>query len=729
MDALVAVRSRIASAIVGEDADSTARLGMIDLRPHQTEAVRRLRHALHLHGGALLADAPGLGKTYVALALARAFGAAIVAAPAALRAQWLRSAATAGVPISWCSLETLSRRRAVHPAPLLIIDEAHHLRNPATRRYAHAAALAMGKHVLLLSATPVHNRRAERDALLALFLGAHAASLAAAELAEIIVRREADPRLLPRRRATRWLSAPRTSDIAAALRDLPPPLPAADGRAAVALIRLTLAHAWSSSLAALDATLRRSVHRAAAIDDALGTGRWPTRAELRAWVTSAESSQLAFPELLAAPATGDIAAARTTLAQHFRTLNALRARTAAARDHDTAARAHQLRRVMHAHPDATIVAFSRYADTVAALWTALRHDAGVVAITARGVRSAGNGLRRAELLAALGTEGHSNPRLPLRLVLSTDLLGEGLDLRAASVIVHLDQPWTPALADQREGRASRLLSPHAAISVYAFRPPAGADALLAMGERLETKRGIMAESTSAGSARESLLTLVQPWRITTRGGARVGAASANRNGWVAAVRDAWGRTRVIAAVEDGPVVEDDDVLCSLLQCAVPAVAAALDMTAQRSARRRIARWYRAESSARLAQARAGGATRVALIRRLDAAARAEPVHRRAALHARIRTVRRWIAVSRGAGIERELTAAARQPTVPTMLDALERLAHSPDGASTRTHRPRVLALLLLQNATGPQPAARATVRPTAPAAPRSAACSESAATR
>ena len=213
MDALVAVRRRIAETVAGTatEADARlgeARLGEVRLRPHQVDAVRRLRASLQSHGGALLADAPGLGKTYVALALARDSGGAVVIAPAALKAQWMRAAAQAAVRVEWWSLEQLSRRPADSAAPLLVVDEAHHLRNPRTQRYASAAALAIGKRVLLLSATPVHNRAEDRDALLALFLGSAAATLPVNVLAQIIVRREANATLLPRRRPVRWLTPP-----------------------------------------------------------------------------------------------------------------------------------------------------------------------------------------------------------------------------------------------------------------------------------------------------------------------------------------------------------------------------------------------------------------------------------------------------------------------------------------------------------------------------------------
>ena len=730
MDALVAVRRRIAEATAGGAPDGDAglgdvRLGEVRLRPHQVDAVCRLRAALQSHGGALLADAPGLGKTYVALALARDSGGAVVIAPAALRTQWMRAAARAAVRVEWWSLEQLSRRPAASAAPLLIVDEAHHLRNPSTRRYASAAELAIGKRVLLLSATPVHNRAEDRDALLALFLGSAAGTLPAYVLAQIIVRREANATLLPRRRPVRWLTPLPGPDVSASLRALPPPLPAADGREAATLMRLTLAHAWSSSVAAFDATVRRALHHAAAIDDALAAGRWPTRRELRAWVTTADSSQLAFAALVAAPANGDVTQARTMLAQHVRALGTLRIRLAAARDDDTDARAALLRRVLTAHPRATVIAFSRYAGTIDALWNALRFDAGVVAITSRGVRSAGGGLGREDVLSALASCGIQDARAPLRLVLSTDLLGEGLDLLAASVIVHLDQPWTPARLDQREGRALRLGSPHEAVTTYAVRPSRGAARLLALATRLRHKRAAMDASVAAGGAREALLDFIRPWLDAPRGGARLATVLAGMEGWVAAVRDARGRERVIVGNDDS-VVEDDARLLDVLERVARGTAAAPSARQARQARRRIRYWLRADGSADLIRAHDGdGNSRATIARRLDIALRAAPLNQRAVLQSRIVAVQSRIATLRGAGCERALTAAAKSATTSALLDAVEAIGGAPHDKRPAARGSRLLALLLLvaderDGATGPPPR---------PCSLHEAACSGTAVTR
>lgn len=712
MDALVTVRDRLARAILGRCDDGASAggtreevtLGRVTLFPHQVDAVQRLLRALRRHQGALLADAPGLGKTYTALCVAQRYGGALVVGPAALRTQWAESAAQAEVRITWCSLETLSRRGITTDAPLLIVDEAHHLRTPRTRRYAHAADLAMGRPTLLLSATPVHNRGADRDALLALFLGDAAAHLSEEVLSSLIVRRDADMAQLPRRHAPRPIAPPSAPDIAAALKALPPPLPAADGRAAAALVRLTLAHAWSSSLAALDASCRRALLHGAALDDALAAGRWPTRRELRAWTTNDESSQLAFPLLVAAPSDANLAAARATLAEHRCAVRALRKRFTARVGDDAAARAAALRAVLAAHPSATVIAFAHYAATVDALWRAMRDETGVVALSARGVRSAGGGLCRRDILRALASpDAVSDPRRPLRVVLTTDLLGEGLDLQAASVVVHLDQPWTPARIEQREGRALRLGSPHADVTVYAVRPPHGAARLLALGQRLRLKRDAMAAAITPGRAREQLREMVRPWCIEPQPRARAPVIAAIRaafSGWIAVVTDADAGERVICCVRS-VIREDDASLTALLQRTSRGVAARHAAAAAREAQRTVRRWLRGQASARLAGAASGGASaRRQVLRHLDDAVRAAPLHERADCQRRVDALRARVIAMRGAGAERVLQRAAR---AESSIAALAVALQGPDvlPPTRLVSSPRVTALLILIDARGP----------------------------
>src|SRR5436309_15573578 len=75
--------------------------------------------------------------------------------------------------------ESLSRNRcrpfppSTAPCRLFLIDEAHRFRNPLTNRYRALAKLVVGARVLLITATPVHNRIADLFHLFRLFLRDH----------------------------------------------------------------------------------------------------------------------------------------------------------------------------------------------------------------------------------------------------------------------------------------------------------------------------------------------------------------------------------------------------------------------------------------------------------------------------------------------------------------------------------------------------------------------------
>ena len=86
-------------------------------------------------------------------------------------------------------------------------------------------------------------------------------------------------------------------------------------------------------------------------------------------------------------------------------------------------------------------------------------------------------------------------------MITTDLLSEGVNLQGASVIVHLDVPWTPAGLEQRVGRAARMGSRHACVHVHGIAPPAAAERLLTLERRLARKRAEQVEAARAASDR------------------------------------------------------------------------------------------------------------------------------------------------------------------------------------------------------------------------------------
>ncbi|MBL8960309.1 MAG: hypothetical protein JNJ98_10690, partial [Gemmatimonadetes bacterium] len=174
-------------------------LGAVTLRPHQVEAAALVLERCRRLGGALLADPVGAGKTYTALACAPFYASTTVVAPAVLRDTWRRAIERTGLRATWLSIESLSRATPPLPPPrsLVIVDEAHHARNPATRRYQSLARLTWGADVLLLTATPVHNTARDLDALTALFTHPAPHTAAAVTLRRTLPALPGTPRVRP----------------------------------------------------------------------------------------------------------------------------------------------------------------------------------------------------------------------------------------------------------------------------------------------------------------------------------------------------------------------------------------------------------------------------------------------------------------------------------------------------------------------------------------------------
>ena len=679
---LAVVLDAIARAVLGKDEDPPVTLGAVTLRAHQRDALRRLHASVESMGGALLADEPGLGKTFVALALAREYPPAIVVAPAALRAMWWSAAAQAGVEISFVSMEALSRRGArvdmsAQRGRFVIVDEAHHVNNPATARYARLARLIAYRRVLLLSATPVRNRRAELAALLALFIGPRAYTLDDAARSRCVIRRGDDASLRPAIDGPHWHHVRALAGVREAIVTLPPPLPALDGREATALLGISLARCWASSLAALDAALRRRLQRGAALAALLDEGRMPTRDELRAWVVGDDAVQLAF-SIFAAHETADGPLLRATLNAHLDAVRVLRARIRPHVDDDARGRARLLHELRSAHPAARIVAFTAHAATAGAVFRALQPAPGVALLTARGARTAGGTRPRADVIRALGVEargdagtGDARARLPARddisLVITTDLLSEGVNLQGASVVVHLDLPWTPAGLDQRVGRAARMGSAHAVVHVHGIATPAAADRLLALEQRLQRKQAEEDEAARVSRETELLRTLLLGWCDSARSDqpqldALVATAHDAVAGFIAIV-ETHRESSLVCGARHGALrwnVSDAPADLYRIARAVQVHSAEPDPALEAAARAVLARWL-AGRRARESGGASGNPSRARrlLLGRLDAVVRNASAFSRAALARRIMRVRALIQRTITAGAERILDELAR----------------------------------------------------------------------
>jgi len=486
------------------------------LAQHQVPAAARLVGILARHGGALLADAVGLGKSYVALAVALALGEPFaLVVPAVLVDQWRTLLEEHGVKAPIVTHESLSATpyRPLPPSTvpyrLFIVDEAHRFRNPITNRYRALARLVVGSRVLLVTATPVHNRIADLFHLFRLFLrdhdltalgvpslwraargdaDRHAVTAAAARLSVSRSREHVQagygtgPVVLPfpERAAGESIRVGTAPD--SELRQLVTGVAGLEaGAEAAALFRLLLLSQLASSLPAFRASLARYEAFLELSAAAATQGRALGRPDFkRLFPAGSEDLQLAFFPLVLPPGPG-----ATTERDRDR-VRQLRALATPRQD----PKADALARVLDGRVGKTIV-FVQARASVHHLVRRLRGHR-VAAVTGERGWFGSEPAAREEVLCAFAPRAQGAP-LPARaletdVLIATDLLSEGLNLQDAVRVIHYDLPWSPARLAQRVGRIDRAGSPHERIETVTFLPPQPLADALAMERRLVAKR-------------------------------------------------------------------------------------------------------------------------------------------------------------------------------------------------------------------------------------------------
>ncbi len=148
---------------------------------YQIEAVSQALANCDAHGGTLLADVVGLGKTVIACMVAKAIGKrGIVICPPHLigdedrKSGWRKYLADFKL-WDWEIRsvgkleETLQFIQENKDIEVVIVDEAHRFRNERTLGYHYLNEICRGKTVILLTATPFNNRPSDLFAIIKLF--------------------------------------------------------------------------------------------------------------------------------------------------------------------------------------------------------------------------------------------------------------------------------------------------------------------------------------------------------------------------------------------------------------------------------------------------------------------------------------------------------------------------------------------------------------------------------
>lgn len=433
------------------------------LADYQLHAVERLEIILDRRGGAILADDPGLGKSFVAAELARRArrqGVAVeVVVPASLIAQWEETLQEFDVQAPLLSHDRIITDPFVpQPVPrLLIVDEAHGFRNPRTQRYDALARRCVGARVLLVTATPLCNALADLEALIGLIVADDAlADRGVSSMEVAFTSRDRDAvgivvaELLVRRDRTLLPEALQFGDLVRKVIRCPPFDPGGEIERLIAALRFPLIDEnillrhflWrrlESSEEALLESIRRQRRFYERALECLASGRaLPKRDYRRAFGGEEDRDSfqtVLFWELFVPEAgAGSVAEVEAEIER----LEALR------RAVDGSPR-HKREKLIDLckKSDEPMLIFTGWAATAADLYAAVRTVRRAALVTGRRRHRAG------EAIAAFRSGAAD-------VLVSTDLGAEGLNLQRAAVVVHYDIPWNPVKLDQRNGRAHRI---------------------------------------------------------------------------------------------------------------------------------------------------------------------------------------------------------------------------------------------------------------------------------
>jgi len=456
------------------------------LAEHQRSAVARALALLRTHGGVLLADEPGLGKSYVAAAVACALreeGYEIeLIVPAALVTQWRRTLEEREAEARIFTHDGLGRDPFVADPSrrrLVIVDEAHAFRNPATKRHDALARRTVAARILLVTATPLCNSVRDLHALLALVFAddvladAGLPSIDAAfETRDVVAISGIVAALVIRRDRTVLADALRFGDLRRRVvrHDVTGDegiidrltFPLVGG---TLLLRRFLRRRLESSEVALLESVRRQLRFYDRAIESLRGGRLLTKRDYRAAFGGEEDAealqQVLFWDVWAPPATTEASHDLAEVSAEMGRLRELQAVIGRA----PRAKLRELLDLLQVESEPALI-FTGSVATARELFAALRP-----------LRRAGLVTSRDRLAAVAAIEAFR--RGALDLLVATDLAAEGLNLQRAGLVVHYDLPWNPVKLDQRNGRAHRIGQQRATVEAIYFLPRGDESGVLA----------------------------------------------------------------------------------------------------------------------------------------------------------------------------------------------------------------------------------------------------------
>jgi hypothetical protein len=621
---------RMLYELYGEFDDKTAVDVGLPVTTFQLDGIRRAQRILDELGGVLVCDEVGLGKTFIAgefikQVTQRDRQKALIVVPASLKTStwepFLKAFDLISARVDLVTYDDVRNgtKPGVRPGDLddyslVVIDEAHNLRNPATLTAEAVIRLLWGEHpkkVLLLTATPVNNSLRDLQTLIGYFVrnDAEFANIGIPSVIDYIKSAQArDPETLSAehlfdlmdkvavRRTRRFIKQAYANDrIRNNVGELvyvefPTPevhrityqldddsrkladeviyaLEVSDdehlvirsgedrdpnrlslGRFAssvyrwdhevdrlqitnVGLLRSMLLKRLESSTAAIEVTLRRLIDSHRAFQRGLSRGFVIIGDALREYASSEAESVEEFlaglddesADQVAPCEEFDLRTLEIDVAGDIALFERLYQLAVNRRREGPDSKLLRLVQVLgdiaeeSERPDREslsdserrkVIIFSTYADTVsdvheclnkiiddAPLGSPLAVYRGRLAPAVFGAQGSEGQLARAEILAGfcprtageLKEDGSAKTEDRFDILVTSDVLAEGVNLQQAGHMVNYDLPWNPMKLVQRHGRIDRIGSPHKRISIDCFFPGEDLDRLLGLEETLQRK--------------------------------------------------------------------------------------------------------------------------------------------------------------------------------------------------------------------------------------------------
>lgn len=459
------------------------------LSPQQLLIAKNAWRCLSWHRCVMLTQATGTGKTYIACALLSCHVShhldAAVIAPAHLKHMWLTTLEKFHLNVRVFSYQNGSMG-TIPPSSgkdcLWVMDEAHMLKNPATKRYLAIARLTATHKICLITATPIAMSWKDLYALAKLGAFPHEAIFAQPTLVRAFCTalspHENSHDLTPKfsiQRHTIDIPRPDSDTSLDALIDavshISWPVIEPDGAMTHAdiVLQVLFSRLLSHPYACLRTLLKlQKYYRACRLQ----RGNLAlTRREFYHCL-GIEGTQLLLPfaeHWIGTPigpqTQNDLQLTLTHIAHAVRLLNDLCAQP----DSRVECIRHLLQQLPENRP---VILFTQYADTAAWFAKHLNMPQKIAQLTSQKTTFCGFPIDRKIVENMFQTTpimpqpmADAGYRLP-HILICTDAFASGHNFQRANVLIHLDLPWNPAVLKQREGRILRLGQHAKIIDIY-----------------------------------------------------------------------------------------------------------------------------------------------------------------------------------------------------------------------------------------------------------------------